>query len=63
MMLWFLRDPYSVEGLKHRASKLPNCPYKLFLELTATQLEMEKALTPKLLAEIIGKEFEIEVWK
>jgi len=44
MMLWFLRDPYSVEGLKHRASKLPDCPYKLFLELTATQLE-KKVIT------------------
>ena len=39
MKLWFLRDPYSVEGLRYRASKLPNCPYKLLLELTATQLE------------------------
>jgi len=38
-MLWFLHDPYSVFGLKLRASKLPDCPYKLFLELTATQLE------------------------
>jgi len=38
-MLWFLRDPYSVEGLRHRASKLPDCPYKLFLELIAAQLE------------------------
>ncbi|RLI22904.1 hypothetical protein DRO45_00020 [Candidatus Bathyarchaeota archaeon] len=43
-MLWFLRDPYSVEGLRHRASKLPDCPYKLFLELTATQLE-KKTIT------------------
>lgn len=34
---WF--DPYSVEGLRHRAKKLPDCPYKILLELCAVQLE------------------------
>jgi len=39
MKLWFLRDPYSVEGLKYRISKLPDCAYKVCLELAVVQLE------------------------
>jgi DNA polymerase/3'-5' exonuclease PolX len=38
----FLADPYSVEGLRLRASKLPNCAYRVLLELAATQLEDKK---------------------
>lgn len=32
-------DPYSVQGLRKRASKLNECPYKLILGLAADQLE------------------------
>lgn len=37
-----LLDPYSVQGLRKRASKLNECPYKLVLELAANQLETKK---------------------
>lgn len=32
-------DPNSPEGLRMRAAKLPNVPYRFLLELTATQVE------------------------
>ena len=35
-------NPYSVEGLRLRASKLPECPYRLILEIVADQLENKK---------------------
>ena len=35
-------NPYSLNGLKYRASKLPDCPYKVLLELTIIQLEAKK---------------------
>ncbi len=35
-------NPYSVEGLKLRAEKLPDCAYKVILELSWRQLENGK---------------------
>ena len=35
-------NPYSAKGLRERASKLKDCPYKLILELVADQVEGKK---------------------
>lgn len=35
-------DPYSVKGLKLRAEKLRQSPYRLILEMAAEQLENKK---------------------
>ena len=35
-------NPYSAKGLRERASKLEDCPYKLILELVADQVEVKK---------------------
>ena len=35
-------DPYSISSLHKRASKLPECPYKLILEMSADQLDAGK---------------------
>ena len=35
-------NPYSVKGLRKRALKLKDCPYKLMLELVADQVETKK---------------------
>jgi len=34
--------PYSAKGLRKRASKLKDCPYKLLLKLVADQVEVKK---------------------
>lgn len=34
--------PNSIKGLRKRAERLPDSPYKLLLQLTATQLESNK---------------------
>jgi len=34
--------PYSVKGLRKRATRLKDCPYKLMLELVADQVEAKK---------------------
>ena len=35
-------NPYSAKGLRKRALKLEDCPYKLILELVADQVETKK---------------------
>lgn len=35
-------NQYSVKGLRKRATRLKECPYKLILELAADQLENKK---------------------
>lgn len=35
-------NPYSVEGLRLRISKLPDCPYTVLLTLCANQLEAKR---------------------
>jgi len=35
-------DPWSIEGLKKRAKSLPDCPYKLVMNLAVHQLEQKK---------------------
>jgi len=35
-------NPYSAKGLRKRASKFGDCPYKLILELVADQVEAKK---------------------
>ena len=41
-LLWLFNDPYSVKGLRKRALRLPECPYRLVLEMAADQLEEKK---------------------
>lgn len=38
----YLAGPNSVRGIRYRASKLPECPYKVMLLLVADQLENKK---------------------
>lgn len=42
MKIFDLFDPYSIKNLRKRASKLPECPYRLILETSADQLENKK---------------------
>lgn len=40
MVFW--TNPYSIDGLKERVAKLPQCPYRLVMELAIDKLEQKK---------------------
>lgn len=44
-MTWIFTNPNSSKGIRIRAAKLPNCAYRVFLELAATQLENKTITT------------------
>jgi hypothetical protein len=41
-LLYIFHDPNSAWGLRHRASRLEDCDYKLFLQKIADALEEKK---------------------